>query len=441
MNFYISKNITDESGNENIVPYYKDLDFSKLSEDEIELFKASKNGDTKTIGKLISAGVNCNCRNGAGTTALMIAVDYQFYDIANTLIKQNADVNSIEIVDTEIGDGFGASAMNLATRNKDRKMIELLIEHGADINERSGVYGESPLMIAMWLKDYDYMDFLFKKGADPNIEFNNGESGLIKAVKSSDRNLARYLIENGADVNHKNITGLTALDVAISFDLEDMKAFLTEFGAIGEKRMLEHLSVFRSDGYYVENDMAYAYYYWNTDDGFLHILIYGVGYLNIWHAMSEIRRFYIRTNGETLETFAGNENVWLHYVRKEKEEQVADWFNTYGKHIKKWAFMMVTESGGFIPPKILKRFCPAQSKEFDFDGKFQRLSNYLKQFVTIDENEIKSDYSSIQESVESFSFTNKGWKFLGQYFESYSVIMKNEIENNVMHLLTTHFTN
>lgn len=440
MNEYISKLETDEFGNERIVPHYDYLDFTKLSNDGVDLFKASKNGDKGTIDKLIRAGVDCDCHNDAGTTALMIAVDYQYYGIAETLLKNGTDVNSIEIVDTGIGDGFGASAMNLATRNKDRRMIELLLDYGADINERSGIYGESPLLIALWLKDYDYMDFLFQKGADPNIELNNGETGLINAVKLRDKKLAKYLIENGANVNHKNITGLSALDVANSFDFEDVQSFLIDLGTTGENRMFENLSLHRHDGYYVENDMAYAYYYWNTDDGFLHILIYGVGYMNIWFAMSEIRKFYIRTNSDVTETFAGNENVWLHYIRTENGEKVAEYFNTYGKNINKWASIMCDKDGAFFPPKVLKRFSPSQSKMFDFDGKFQKLSSHLKQFVEIDEKEIEADYPSIKESFEIFRFTIKGWNFLGQYLMSRSVIERKEIEIKVMDLLIDYFT-
>ena len=362
---------------------YDHIEFEGLSDDEVDFFKLARKGDADAMCKMIVKGVNAHAKTEDHTTALMVAVEYEQHDAAEKLLHWKVDINAREMVDAESA-GEGVTAMNLAALNKDYQMLDLLLKHGGEINEKAGFDGESPFLVAVCSGDYDFMDFILKHGADVDNELYDGKTALIHAVLSNDQKLATYLIENGSDLNHRNITGLTALEVAKAHGLTDMANFLIKSGANDEDRMLEHLVTYRQDFYVWDNDVAYAYYHWTTTDGFSHFLIYGIGYLNKYLALSELRRFYIRKKEEEcIETYAGDDHRWFHYTRSENGKMVDERFNGFGRNLKAWGDLIFGPDKLYVSPKSAYLFEPAQRKEFDFEGKFQKLSEFFRQYVSI----------------------------------------------------------
>lgn len=419
---------------------YDHSKFKGLNEDEIEFFKLARKGDADTMFELINNGVNPHATTEDKTTALMVAVEYGHRDVAEMLLKLEADIHAREMVDA-LSIGKGVTAMNLAALNKDYQMIELLLKWGADINEKAGFDGESPFLIAVCSGDYDYMDFVIGKGANINNELYNGETGLIHAVLSEDKKLINYLLENGADINYRNITGLTALEVAKDYVHTEMVDFLIEAGALDEDRMLEYLVTYRQDLYIWDNDIAYAYYHWSTDDGFSHFLIYGIGYHNKLLALSELRRFYIRKKGdECIETYAGDDHHWFHYTRSEYNKVVDERCYCVGLKLGHCGDLVVTPAKAFGPPTENYLFEPAQSEEFDLDGRFLKLSDFFLQYVSIVKEYIESKAPSVNIGYRFTRYSEKGWKFLGPYWERASVNVKDEHERVITGLLTGYFT-
>lgn len=118
----------------------KSLDeLSRRNEMNVKFINAVWHGDTAKIRECLDAGVDiniCDSRDAHGETALMSAADR-----GNTSI------------------------------------IELLLEHGADINARNQ-YGSTALIKAASHGHIDVMKILIQAGADANIEDNEGLSAF-----------------------------------------------------------------------------------------------------------------------------------------------------------------------------------------------------------------------------------------------------------------------
>ncbi len=85
-------------------------------------------------------------------------------------------------------------------------MLELLLDHGADINRRDSMYGESALHWAVRKADITVMAFLLDHGADPTLpSCPNGDTPLHVLyscdMDDSCMEIAQLLVDRGADVN------------------------------------------------------------------------------------------------------------------------------------------------------------------------------------------------------------------------------------------------
>ncbi|MBN1798973.1 MAG: ankyrin repeat domain-containing protein [Spirochaetales bacterium] len=105
-----------------------------------------------------------------------------------------------------------------------KKIIDLLILRGVNVNAR-GSFGETALMMAAYWGHKEIVQLLLHKRADVNIRDNGGTTALMMAVVEQDELYAiaggsdrlesvKLLIASGADVNIHDNCGKTALDYA-----------------------------------------------------------------------------------------------------------------------------------------------------------------------------------------------------------------------------------
>ncbi|MRR18012.1 MAG: hypothetical protein EG826_16310 [Deltaproteobacteria bacterium] len=249
------------------------------------LIYAVMGGKTKVAGLLLAAGANPNERYNEGQTALMIALEGGSTDIVKLLIGHKADVNAVDenqvtvlMMACEKGNvaaaeallkagadagrksKYGDTALSKAIAAKNLPIVKILLSNGgnfdrrealgqavvsgnleivkllliknADVNAR-GFAGGTLLMLAAD-EDADLLEFLVARGADVNMQDDEGESALMKAVKSfKSSNLAntRYLVDHGADVNAVNKKGETALILAVKNFNADVVKVLAEKGS------------------------------------------------------------------------------------------------------------------------------------------------------------------------------------------------------------------
>ena len=120
-----------------------------------------------------------------------------------------------------------------------RAVIELLLEHGANINAKS-YHGLTPLHLAVYQADHTLIELLLNHGADIHARTNTDSYGLggrfttplhIAAESNPKSRSIATLLDHGADINAKADGGETPLHMASSYNHLGIVALLLERGA------------------------------------------------------------------------------------------------------------------------------------------------------------------------------------------------------------------
>ena len=183
--------------------------------DEFLLYVISQT-ETPTVAMvalLIEKGARVNQEGLRYHTALMQAASSDHLDIAKFLLAKGAEVNA----QTDEG-----TALMKAVRHGNPYMVELLLDHGADLHakHRSGntplIMSADPSFLEMNAKpgggpvfaSSEVMRLLLSKGANPNDVGQFGRTALMQADSATKVSL---LLARGAQVNAKDDEGATAL--------------------------------------------------------------------------------------------------------------------------------------------------------------------------------------------------------------------------------------
>jgi len=132
------------------------------------------------------------------------------------LIKEliNADANINEGMDAEFLRNVDTNALVLACKNKNLKVLELLIESGGvvDVKDFNGL----PLLHLACMNEVEFVKLLIFKGADQNIVCPKKNSALHWAVshKSSFETI-HFLLKCGLNPSAKNSNGVTSVEMGL----------------------------------------------------------------------------------------------------------------------------------------------------------------------------------------------------------------------------------
>ena len=97
--------------------------------------------------------------------------------------------------------------------NNDTEALRLLKE-GVDPNYKD-IYGNTLIMVAIYCKRFEIVQYLSAHGASLNIKNEAGATPLFGAVDVGDIQTVVYLINKGANVNSQKEDGTTPLMVAV----------------------------------------------------------------------------------------------------------------------------------------------------------------------------------------------------------------------------------
>jgi ankyrin repeat protein len=126
--------------------------------------------------------------------------------LVQELLDSGADIN--------FRDRNGNTALMMASAWGYTKMGRLLLEKGADYNNRD-IDGSTPLMIAAYERDTEMVQLLLDKGADPNIRDNDGSTPLMIAAYEGNTEMVQLLLDKGADPTIMDYYGHTAFRSAV----------------------------------------------------------------------------------------------------------------------------------------------------------------------------------------------------------------------------------
>ena len=167
----------------------------------VDIWEAAATGNIETVKQHLAAGWDVDAEDNYKTTPLQFAAQGGHKKIVELLIAEGADVNVNE---------DGNSPLHIAAN---REIAELLITNGADVNAKKG-FGSTPLHSALFVKRKEIAKLLIAEGADVNAKSEEGTTPLHLAATSGHNEIAELLIAKGADVNANKVYGETPLDSA-----------------------------------------------------------------------------------------------------------------------------------------------------------------------------------------------------------------------------------
>ena len=128
-----------------------------------------------------------------GNSLLFISIYDQHYRAFKTMLEMGANVNLIN--------GFGDKPIIEACSwdRCDVKFVKELVKYGADINDSTNYYKDSPLMCAVSSRNKELVSYLIDNHAVINTSNNRKATILGEALIMDEYDIVLQLLENGAD--------------------------------------------------------------------------------------------------------------------------------------------------------------------------------------------------------------------------------------------------
>jgi uncharacterized protein len=224
-----------------LIHYGLDLDTKEHNECDgrTALHCAAAAGDVRMVDLLLGAGADINIRaysDESGDTALGFAIDNDHDAIIQLLLENGADVDlghSLasaicgtqkstvhRLIEHEVdleapqGDFYtGGAAIHVAVNENCGEILELLLEHGANIEARDNC-GYTALALAVVMRTTKIVQLLLQNGADTTSQSKEGETPLHLAAMGDYDGVVQLLLDFGADLSLKDRYGRTAAHLA-----------------------------------------------------------------------------------------------------------------------------------------------------------------------------------------------------------------------------------
>ncbi|XP_055375684.1 ankyrin-1 [Condylostylus longicornis] len=146
---------------------------------------------------LIEAGENVNIRF-SGYTPLYLAIKQCNADMVDYLLK-----NGAQKFNRSVTKEFHVAVQNAESLNDFIKVARVLLDHGVCMDDEN-YWGETPLMTAIMLEQFEIAAFLIKEGADINkIRNENYADNFLFEKSHPNWNLLKLLVNAGLKIHPK----------------------------------------------------------------------------------------------------------------------------------------------------------------------------------------------------------------------------------------------
>jgi ankyrin repeat protein len=179
-------------------------------------------GDDRSVADLLVArGFDVNADSDYGAMLVRACrgdVSNHEASRVEALLAYGADVNQ---------DHYGLTALHYATRAGRTELMQLLLDHGANVHCRDND-GLTPLAhLTRTRAKFDLipvMQLLLDHSADVNSRNQKGETVLFSFARRGDRRVVEWLLDHGANPSLRNHAGMTVVDIVQRKKDESMSA-------------------------------------------------------------------------------------------------------------------------------------------------------------------------------------------------------------------------
>jgi ankyrin repeat protein len=179
-------------------------------EKNTSLHYAARYNYTRCIDYLINNGANVNCINSQRQSPIFFAVKRGNWQSLELLCQHGANLN---LQDTVYKKHW--SPIFYAISNSDYRCVELLVRYGADLNL---VDAGKLTPVFHTMHDSQLLSLLVYNGANLNFANQYGQTPVFDAVFKGNPHKVELLLKHGANVDHVDNLGYTPLLYAIEND-------------------------------------------------------------------------------------------------------------------------------------------------------------------------------------------------------------------------------
>jgi ankyrin repeat protein len=156
------------------------------------LIEAVKNKDKAAVKTLLAQKADVKATETDGTTALHWAAHWNDLETTNALLAAGADAKALN--------RYGDSPIGEAANSNGGAVVERLLKAGVDPNTLTTEEGETVLMTASRVGNFEAVKALLDHGATPNAkESYKGQTALMWAASEGHADVIKLLMAKGAD--------------------------------------------------------------------------------------------------------------------------------------------------------------------------------------------------------------------------------------------------
>ncbi|KAI5245633.1 hypothetical protein E4T42_06686 [Aureobasidium subglaciale] len=191
------------------------------------LNQAAADGDEEEVRRLLEQGASVEGILDDRQTPLQFAAQEGHTRIVQLLIEYGADINAL---------GYNGSALGLAAEKGNEEVVNLLLSRRALVDGNEGPSWSTPLQAACGKGHFGIAKALLDAGADVNAldEPRLSPSPLRYACQIERDDIAHLLLQRGANVDERDTDpscGLTPLQFCAAVGHKTLVYTLVEFGA------------------------------------------------------------------------------------------------------------------------------------------------------------------------------------------------------------------
>jgi ankyrin repeat protein len=166
-----------------------------------------------------------------GYFPILRAIKYKDKEVVKYLIEKGVRVDKPLF---NVAEGQPETVITFAIEEgvKDPKLLEILIKGGADVNVRTGTYGQTPILMSLsrGIRNIEWYKVLIEGGANlAAVSDITGNGVLSLALQTGDIELFKFLLDAGAPINPPGNKG-SLLHAAISVPSPEHVKLLVEKG-------------------------------------------------------------------------------------------------------------------------------------------------------------------------------------------------------------------